>query len=455
MMFSLYDKLQKLDSEGKSIKVAIVGLGQMGSSLVSQIRNLRGMDVIAIANRDINRAANIAKNLGIREEEILLVEVDNKISDKNKTIDSISIKDSVDSKAKKKFEKAARSGKVIIVDNLSLLFEIDQIDVVVDITGSPEAGAYIAFNSINNGKHIVTLNVEADTTIGPLLKKSADNAGVVYTVSAGDEPAALKELYDFASVLNLEVIAAGKGKNNPLDKTANPTTLKAYSKSKGTSPRMMTSFVDGTKSMVEMACFSNATGMIPDCRGMHGPKVNVCDLTKIFSLKKDGGILDKKGVVDFAIGDVAPGVFLIYTSDQQIIRDELKYLLFGDGPNYLLYRPYHLTSIEAPMSIAQAYFYGEPTIIPSNGLVSEVVTAAKRDLKCGEVLDGIGGYTVYGLIELYDTARKEGLLPIGLSESCTLKCDIKKGKILKCSDVNLVEDSMILRLRKLQDNLVI
>lgn len=453
-MLDLYNKLQKLHSGGKSIKVAIAGLGQMGSSLVSQIRSLKGMDVLAIANRDINRAVDVAMRLGIKEEKILLVEVDNRLINENKTIDSIKIKDSVDSKAKSKFEKAAKSGKVIVIDDLSVLFEIDRIDVVVDTTGSPEAGAYIAFNSINNGKHIITLNVEADTTVGPLLKRMADSAGVVYTVSAGDEPAALKELYDFASILNLEVIAAGKGKNNPLDRTADPTTLGAYSKSKGTSPKMMTSFVDGTKSMIEMACFSNATGMVPDCRGMHGPKVNVCDLSKVFSLKKDGGILDKKGVVDFAIGDVAPGVFLIYTSDQKIIRDELKYLLFGDGPNYLLYRPYHLTSIEAPMSIAGAYFYGEPTIVPSDGLISEVVTVTKRDLRCGEVLDGIGGYTVYGLIELYSAAKKERFLPIGLSEGCTLRRNIKKGKIIKYEDVNMVEDSMILKLRRLQDNLI-
>ena len=453
-MLDLYNKLQKLHSGGKSIKVAIAGLGQMGSSLVSQIRSLKGMDVLAIANRDINRAVDVAMRLGIKEEEILLVEVDNRLINENKTIDSIKIKDSVDSKAKSKFEKAAKSGKVIVIDDLSVLFEIDRIDVVVDTTGSPEAGAYIAFNSINNGKHIITLNVEADTTVGPLLKRMADSAGVVYTVSAGDEPAALKELYDFASILNLEVIAAGKGKNNPLDRTADPTTLEAYSKSKGTSPKMMTSFVDGTKSMIEMACFSNATGMVPDCRGMHGPKVNVCDLAKVFSLKKDGGILDKKGVVDFAIGDVAPGVFLIYTSDQKIIRDELKYLLFGDGPNYLLYRPYHLTSIEAPMSIAGAYFYGEPTIVPSDGLISEVVTVTKRDLRCGEVLDGIGGYTVYGLIELYSAAKKEKFLPIGLSEGCALRRNIKKGKIIKYEDVNMVEDSMILKLRRSQDNLI-
>ena len=204
--------------------------------------------------------------------------------------------------------------------------------------------------------------------------------------------------------------------------------------------------------MFEMACLSNATGLIPDVRGMHGPKANVNQLPRIFSLKAQGGILNKKGVVDFALGDVAPGVFLVYTSPLKIIRDELKYLLFGDGPNYLLYRPYHLTSIEAPLSIAKAYFQKEPTIVSKNGLVSEVVTYAKKDLKAGEVLDGIGGYMTYGLIDLYQVSKEESLLPLGLSEGCILESDIEKDQPITFEDVRLVENSMILRLRRMQDN---
>lgn len=450
-MANLNDRLRKLDSEGRSIRLAIVGLGQMGSSLVSQIRNLKGMDVLVIANRDINKAAGIAKKLNIGQEEILLAEADNRINDENRDIEKISIKDGAGPSVIKKFAEAVNSGRIIIIDEPSLLFEIDEIDIVVDATGNPETGAYIALESIKHGKHIVTLNVETDTAIGPQLKKMADSAGLVYTVAAGDEPAALKELYDFATMLGLEVIAAGKGKNNPLDRHANPSTMAAYSREKGSSARMMTSFVDGTKSMVEMACFSNATGLVPDIRGMHGPAADIDSLTRVFSLKSEGGILNKSGIVDFAIGDVAPGVFLIYTSDLKIIREELKYLLFGDGPNYLLYRPYHLTSIEVPISIAQAYFYNEPTIAPKNGLVSEVITIAKKSLKAGETIDGLGGYSAYGLIELHQVAEAEGLLPLGLSEGCVLKHDILADKPLKYDDVELVKDSIIVNLRKLQD----
>ena len=335
-----------------------------------------------------------------------------------------------------------------------MLFIFNNLDVVIDATGSPEAGAFIASNAISKKKHVVTLNVEADATIGPILKKMADDAGVVYTVSAGDEPAAIKELYSFADTLGLEVIAAGKGKNNPLDRYANPTILKDYAESKGSSPTMMTSFVDGTKSMIEMACVSNSTGLKPDCRGMHGPKADIKDLLNVFRLKNDGGILSRKGVVDFAIGDLAPGVFLVYTTANKMIKADLKYLMLGEGPYYLLYRPYHLTSIETPLSIALAYFYGEPTIAPDFGMISEVITMAKRDLKTGEVIDGIGKYTVYGLIEEYQRAKDENLLPIGISQGCILKKDIEKDQPIKYNDVKLVENSQVLKLRRSQDKLL-
>lgn len=437
-MLGINEKLNSLQAENKTINVAIAGIGQMGSSIVSHLNSLKAFKVCAIANRNVQKSYDRIKSLGYSDNDIYVVEKD---STKNGC-------------SRDEISKAIQSGKIIFTDSLTAMSQIKEVDVIVDATGSPEAGAQIAITGIINKKHIVTLNVEADTSIGPLLKKLAINSGVVYTVAAGDEPAALKELYDFAAALNLEIIAAGKGKNNPLNRDANPTTLKEYAEQKGTSPKMMTSFVDGTKSMVEMACFSNATGIIPDCRGMHAPHVNVEDLTKVFSLKRDGGILDKKGIVDFAIGNVAPGVFLVYSTDQDILRKELKYLLFGDGPNYLLYRPFHLASIESPLSIARAYFYNEPTITPKNGMISEVITIAKIDLKKGELIDGIGGYSVYGSIELYQKAKDLNLLPLGLSEGAVLKNDVKKGEPIRYEDVHISDDSVIYKLRKLQEMII-
>ncbi|MCD4670439.1 MAG: NAD(P)-dependent oxidoreductase [Actinomycetia bacterium] len=452
-MLGLNKKLKDLQSRGGSIRVAIVGMGQMGSSMTAHLKTLPGMDVIAAASRDVNSAAKILKSIGLDAEDMALVESGIKVSPENADLETIKAGGADRSSMKKQISSAIASGRTIVTDEIGILTGIEEVDVVVDATGNTEAGAQIAFSAINNKKHVVTFNVEADTTIGPLLKKMADNAGIVYTLAAGDEPAAAKELFDMADALGLEVIAAGKGKNNPLDREANPDTLAEYAARKGASARMMTSFVDGTKSMVEMACLSNATGLVPDVRGMHGASVNVSELAGRYSLKEDGGILSRKGVVEFAIGDVAPGVFLVYTSHLKIIRDELKYLLFGDGPNYLLYRPYHLTSIEAPLSVARAYFLGEPTIVPMAGLISEVVTYGKKDLKAGELLDGIGAYATYGMIEHYEIAREENLLPMGLSEGCRLKNNIQKGQPITYNDVELVEGSMILQLRRQQDGI--
>ena len=453
-MLKLGKKLKSLQKDGKSIKIALVGVGQMGRGLISHIRELDGMQIVAVINRDAARIISILKELEIDDSEIVAVESKHELNLESSNIIKISLKDNnPDVEVKEALNRFIRENKLIIADNISVLFILSDVDMVIDATGSPEAGAFIASNAISSKKHIVTLNVEADVTVGTVLKKMADDAGVVYTVSAGDEPAALKELYDFVDTLGLEVVAAGKGKNNPLDRYANPAILKDYADSKGSSPTMMTSFVDGTKSMIEMACLSNSTGLIPDCRGMHGPRADIKDLLDVFRLKSDGGILSRKGVVDFAIGDLAPGVFLVYSTGNKIIKADLKYLMLGEGPYYLLYRPYHLTSIETPISIALAYFYGEPTITSDYGMISEVITVAKKDLKAGEIIDGIGKYTVYGLIEEYTKAKSENLLPIGISERGVLKKNIEKDQPIKYNDVRLVEDSQVLKLRRLQDKL--
>ncbi|MCL4377078.1 MAG: SAF domain-containing protein [Actinobacteria bacterium] len=449
-MLGLNEKIKSLSKSGRSIKVAVVGVGQMGKGLISHLKGLRGFEVLAVVDKDLEKAMNTLKDLDFHNEDLLLVE--NVTCNDNLSInDALSISKNLAGKIKKQVNDAAAKKITVLTNDISVPPTIENVDVIIDATGYPEAGAIITLSALGGGKHVVTLNVESDTTIGPILKRIAEKNSRIYTLSAGDEPAALKELHDFADGIGLEIIAAGKGKNNPLDFEANPTTLADYAAKKGSSAKMMTSFVDGTKSMIEMACLSNATGLIPDCRGMHGPKSNIKDLAEIFSLKKDGGILGKKGIVDFVIGDLAPGVFLVYSAENKMVREILNYLQLGKGPNYLLYRPYHLTSIETPLSIARVYFYKEPTIVPAGGLVSEVITVAKKDLKAGEIIDGIGGYTVFGLIDLYEIARKKNLLPIGLSQGCVIKRDLKKGYPLSYDDVELKYDSLILKLRKLQD----
>lgn len=451
-MNSLYQKLEKLAEDRNSIKIGLAGLGQMGKGLFSQIRDLKGMEIVALADKDTAITFKNLKNLGIGFGDYRFLDSRQDSEEENIIIESISLAvDSFSKKARKSIRKAFKDNILIYSDSLSILFASNEIDVIIDATGNPEAGAYIALNALTSGKHLVTLNVEMDVTIGPFLRDLSLKNNVVYTLSAGDEPSAAKELYDFARIMGMEIVAAGKGKNNPLDKEANPDSVAKYAKEKGSNPYMMTCFVDGTKSMVEMACLSNATGLVPDCRGMHAVKANKDQLLDLIRSKRQGGILNKSGVVEFVIGDLAPGVFLIYTTRNEIIKEELKYLLLGEGPNYLLYRPYHLTSLETPISVARACLYSEPTMIPQKELVSEVITVAKKDLKAGEKIDRIGGYKVYGLIDDNTIARKEGFLPIGLSEGALLKHAIGKGIPVTYNDVDLSGSSLINRIRVLQD----
>jgi predicted homoserine dehydrogenase-like protein len=395
---------------------------------------------------------NFALEIGYKEKNIIILDFygfSEGLNLKEEVFDLRKIKNMADKISI--VNKIDHKDKLIITNEASIIPVLDKINVVIDATGKPDVGAFISFNSIVNKKHVVTLNVEGDVTIGPILRKLAKSAEVVYTVSAGDEPAAAKELFDFAASLNLKVVSAGKGKNNELDKYSNPEIVKKFAESKGSNPYMMTSFIDGTKSMIEMACLSNATGLIPDIRGMHGQRVNIKELASVLIPKKDGGILSKSGVVEYVIGDLAPGVFLVYTTDSKIIRRDLDYLKNGSGPYYLLYRPYHLASIETPLSIAKAFLCNEATIEPGFGFVSEVMTVAKKDLNPGDILDGIGGFACYGLIELHEITKKDRYLPIGISEGSVVKRKISKDEPIKYNDVGLNENSILFNLRKIQD----
>ena len=283
----------------------------------------------------------------------------------------------------------------------------------------------------------------------------ARNAGVVYSLTAGDEPGSIVEVYRFAKALGFRVVAAGKGKNNPLNiyATSKDPEWVEKAKKRDMNPRMLVEFVDGSKTMIEMAAVSNATGLVPDVRGMHGPHCNVKDLKTVFSLKSQGGILEKEGVVDFGIGDINPGVFVVVTTDNKQLIDGLSQRDMGFGPNYLLYRPYHLCSCETPITVAQSVLYGESTAHPMDHLTSECITVAKQDLKAGQVLDGIGECCYRGSIDLHSVARAGNMLPLGLAKGATLKCDVKRDEIITYDMVDLPEDSVLLQLRRIQDML--
>jgi len=297
------------------------------------------------------------------------------------------------------------------------------------------------------------LNVETDVTVGVYLNHLARKAGSIYSVASGDEPGVCKMLYEQAMLMGFEVVCLGKGKNNPGNHQMTPQMCAEEAISKGMNPKMLTSFIDGTKTMVEMAAVSNATGLLPDVSGMHGPRADVDELARTFIPKADGGILNRRGAVDYSTGAVAPGVFAIVYTDDPRMRQDMKLIGRADGPYYLHYRPYHLCDLETPQSIAEAVLLGEVTIA-SETMNSEVVAVAKRRLKAGEKVEGIGSADLYGTIYTYDQAKAESAIPIGIADKGTATKDIPMGSILTKDNFAPDTTTFVYRLRKEQDALV-
>jgi predicted homoserine dehydrogenase-like protein len=261
-----------------------------------------------------------------------------------------------------------------------------------------------------------------------------------------------KILVDYARDLNFEVICAGKGKNNPLDPRATPDTLTAEATRKGMNPKMLCSFVDGSKAMIEMAALANTTGLGVSKRGMHGPPSTVPTLHQTFALREDGGVLEKAGVVDYCTGPVAPGVFVVVRTEDAQVHHEMTYLQMGDGPYFALYRPYHLASIEAPLTVYEMALDHRASLT-SEHWTAEVGAETKRDIKAGEKIDGIGGYTVRGMIDdSADFVRDNGV-PLGVLAGATVVRDVPAGHLLTYDDVELVEDSVIVRMRRIQESM--
>ncbi len=411
----LRDRLESLQKAGTPIRVGLVGAGQMGRGFIAQVAGIPGMEVSAAADINPDLAAEAFRRAGQEPT----------------------------------FGLNGASGGPAITDDANEVAHSDRVDVIVEATGVPEVGARVAYESIQSGKHVVMLNVETDVTVGATLKKMAESAGVVYTGSAGDEPGAIMELCDFATSLGFEVVVAGKGKNNPLNFSATPDSLAEEAARKRMNPKMLASFVDGTKTMVEMAAVANATGFTPDIPGMHGPEeTDPNELPNTFALEEDGGVLSKFKVVDYVRG-VAPGVFVIVRSEPGDVRETLAYLGQGAGPNHVFYRPYHLTSLETPISVARAAIYGEPTITTLGDPVAEVVAVAKRDLEEGDVLGGIGSADYYGWTRTVESAT--GKLPIGLASEAKVVRAVSKGEEIPRSSVEVAEGSFVAGLRRMQE----
>lgn len=425
------DLARRLQREGRPIRIGLIGSGEMGTDIVTQCDQMTGITVAAIAEINID-AAKKALNIAGRPVESYAV------------ADSRSV-----------FDAALKAGKTAITGDAQTVCSNDQIDVVIDATGRPAVGAEIGLVAMEHGKHLVMMNVEADVTIGAYLQHEAKRLGVVYTLGAGDEPSSCMELVNFVIGLGYPIIAAGKGKNNPLNIDATPVQYMDEAKRRNMNPRMLVEFVDGSKTMVEMAAIANATGLVPDCPGMHGPAATLAELESVLCPVADGGVLSRKGVVDYSIGKgVAPGVFVVAEMAHPRLRERMHDLKLGKGPYYTFYRPYHLTSLEVPLSCARAVLYGTADMQPLAHPTAEVCAVAKKDLKPGDTLDAIGEYSYRAWIMTYEGAQAVQAIPCGLLENGKVTKPVRKGELLTYDNAGVDKASRIVGLRKRQDELL-
>jgi len=426
-MIGLNQELAEREAQGKPVKIGLVGAGQMGTDVVATTKMMRGIKVVITADIDLQRAIT-SYEIGQIEGEVFVA------------------------RTAAKADAAIAAGKLVATDDYKVVTDLKHIDVMLESTGVPEIGARAALRSARSGQDLAMMNVETDITVGPILNWYARKKGVLYALAAGDEPAACKELYDLAQSMGFSIVAAGKGKNNPLNRHEVPTdpAVQKEAARRGLNPYMLVEFVDGSKTMIEMAAVANATGLIPDVRGMHGPETDRDHLHETFALKADGGILTKFGVVDYGVGRVAPGVFLIIHTDHPRLREAMVLRDMGKGPYYTLFRPFHLCSIEVPLTCALLAIRKQSNMVPLDRLVAEVFAVAKRDLEPGDELDGIGGTTFYSLIDTYEAAKEECLLPIGLAKGAKMIGAANMDTPITCKDVE-IRPSTIYSLHQLQE----
>lgn len=349
-------------------------------------------------------------------------------------------------------DEAVAAGKHCIMEDPHLLCACPHIDVIVEITGAVEFGAHVVMDAIEHGKHVVMMNAELDSTVGPILKTYADKAGVVLTNVDGDQPGVLMNLYRFVKGIGVKPVLCGniKGLQDPY---RTPTTQKSFAERWKQSAPMVTSFADGTKISFEQALVANATGMRVARRGMFGPTV---ENSEHIDNAGDWYPIDltqhPTGIVDYVVGATpGPGVFVLGTHDDPAQQHLLELYKLGTGPLYSFYTPYHLCHFEVHNTIARAVLFDDAAITPTFGPCVDVIATAKRDLKAGETIDGIGHYMTYGECENADVVHDDALLPIGLAEGAVLLRDLPRDTSLTLADVRLPEGRLVDRLRDEQN----
>jgi len=414
--------LENLEKKDRPIRVGLVGFGFAGQGFAMQLlEGIPGMRLVAISNRTYK---NLEKGLKL-----------------------LKVKPYKTAKSQKELDENIKRNVLVTTSDFKLLTNSKNIDVIVEATGEVEFGSEVSLEAIRNKKHLVLINAELDATLGPIIKKYAEKKGVIFTQGDGDQPAVLMRIYRQVKQMGFKPVMVGNIKSL-IDPRRTPQTQAAFAKAHWQKPKMITSFADGSKIAFEMATIANATGFPVAKRGMIGPRAQrVENAVNLFDKK----MLLKTGLTDYILGaEPSFGVFVIAYSKNPIKRRYMQVYKMGGGPFYTFYTHCHLSPIEAPLSVAQAVLFKDASLSPIAGPVCEVITLAKKDLKKGEILDGIGGFTVYGTLENSNTARKENLLPMGLTDGCILKRNIKMDTALTFDDIELPEKRLSDKLWKEQ-----
>jgi predicted homoserine dehydrogenase-like protein len=428
---NLHRLLQQRASEGTPLRVALIGAGKFGSMFLAQARRTPGIHVVAVADLDPQRARVSIERVGWNGERC----------------------------GARTFDEARRHGTTCVTDDASAAIASDATEIVIDATGSPAAGIRHALACCRHGKHVVMVNVEADCLAGPLLARRAREAGIVYSLAYGDQPALICELVDWARTAGFDVVAAGKGTRYlPAYHDSTPETVWGHY---GFSPeqvargdynaQMFNSFLDGTKSAIEMAAVANATGLTPAPDGLSFPPCGADDLARVLKPAAEGGALHHRGQVEVVSSlerdgrpvarDLRWGVYVTLAADSDYVRRCFgEYGLATDetGNYAAMYKPYHLIGLELGISVATVGLSREPTGAPT-GFRGDVVAVAKRDLGTGVTLDGEGGYTVWGRLMPARDSLACGGLPIGLAHGVRLTRAVRKGEAVTWRDIAIPE----------------
>lgn len=415
------------EAAGQPIRVGLVGAGFAGRGFALQlVTQPLGMRLVAIANRTAEFAEQAYRDAWQGDQLTPITQATSQLE----------------------LDQAITRQQPVITTEAALLTASTQIDVIVEATGETEFGARVVVDAITHGKHIILINAELDATLGPILKAKADAAGVIYAQADGDQPAKLVNLMREVEGLGFQPLLLGNIKSL-IDARRTPTTQKAFAVAVFQRPKMITSFADGTKISMEMASLANGVGFRVGQRGMYGPRCQrVEEAPNLFKLEE----LLAGGMVDYILGaEPSFGVFVLGYSEHPLKQRYMKIYKMGDGPLYTFYTPFHLSPLEAPLTVARAVLFQDAALAPLAGLTTEVITVAKQALKKGQVLDGIGGYTCYGTIDNVAVSRSARLLPMGLADGCVLKRDVPVDHPISYDDVELPPGRLADQLRAEQD----